>query len=66
VIRHGQSLENIGRAQTPNCGLSELGRLQAGRLAAFFERIPLAAVFSSHFRRVIQTAMPTVLPKEPA
>lgn len=59
VIRHGQSLENIGQADTPNCDLSGLGQKQAKLLAAFFKDIRLDEIFSSPFRRAIQTALPT-------
>jgi len=58
IIRHGQSLENIGQATTPNCGLSPLGEVQSKLIAKFFGNMTINTIFCSPFRRVIQTASP--------
>ncbi|WP_440897625.1 histidine phosphatase family protein [Amphibacillus sp. Q70] len=64
VIRHAQSLLNIGEGKTPNCGLSEFGNKQAEYISTFFKNIPVDAIYSSPLRRVIQTAYPLATQKK--
>ncbi len=60
LIRHCQSIANVKRMY--NCkigqdeGLSENGKKQAKKLAAFFRKIRLSAIYSSPFPRAMQTA----------
>jgi broad specificity phosphatase PhoE len=63
IIRHGQSMANVGRGRTPDDGLTDLGKQQASLLAEYFMNIPVTHMFSSPFTRVIQTAAPTALAK---
>lgn len=58
IIRHAESLGNIGQHKTPNDGLSPLGFKQAERIPRYFANIPLTHLFCSPFTRVIQTALP--------
>ncbi|MCC2683532.1 MAG: phosphoglycerate mutase [Paenibacillaceae bacterium] len=58
VIRHGESLGNIGQTEVANCDLSDRGKIQAERLVPFFEKIALTRIYSSPFKRTIQTALP--------
>ena len=60
IIRHGESSSNIGRTFTGqiDAELSELGRAQAERVAKYFEKINVDAVFSSDLTRAVQTAQP--------
>jgi broad specificity phosphatase PhoE len=58
IIRHGQSLANIGKQITPNCGLSTLGEEQSQSLIKFFESIKIDVIYSSPLKRTIQTATP--------
>lgn len=51
-------MENISQATTPNCSLSPLGHIQASLIADFFSNIDVKHIFSSPFRRAIQTASP--------
>jgi broad specificity phosphatase PhoE len=60
VVRHGETLANrefryIGRVDHP---LSELGQIQAERLAEALSVLPLAAVYSSPLQRAYHTAEP--------
>ena len=60
LIRHCQSIANTKRMY--NCrieqdeGLSSAGRIQAGKLGAFFRKKRLSAIYSSPFPRAMQTA----------
>jgi broad specificity phosphatase PhoE len=58
IIRHAQSLANIGQADIPNAGLSELGIWQAAQIPSFFRSIQPKALYCSPLRRVIETATP--------
>lgn len=64
IVRHGQSMANVGKGITPNDGLTELGLQQAESVAAYFKERRVTHIFSSPFKRVIQTATPTAIGKE--
>jgi broad specificity phosphatase PhoE len=60
LIRHGRTGLNAagrlrGRIDAP---LDEVGRVEAGRLAALFAEVKLAAVLTSPLQRAVQTAAP--------
>jgi 2,3-bisphosphoglycerate-dependent phosphoglycerate mutase len=57
-VRHGQSESNAGRSNLPDSALSDLGRRQASQVADRLARVHVCAIYSSPFRRSIQTAMP--------
>lgn len=61
IIRHAQSLANVGVAKTPDDGLSELGKEQATLLGEYYKGKRVTHIFSSPFTRVIQTVTPTAL-----
>jgi alpha-ribazole phosphatase len=56
IIRHAQSLANAQVTQDLNSDLSPLGYSQAGALAERFSAVPIRAIYSSPFRRCLQTA----------
>ena len=58
IIRHGESLGNIGISANPDPPLSPKGRVQAGLCADYLvNEIPTAPqIISSPFQRAIQTA----------
>lgn len=58
LIRHAESLGNAGFPDAgPNPGLSPLGHRQAGALAAeVASEGPVAAIWSSPFKRAVETA----------
>lgn len=58
VIRHAQSLLNIGIGKTPNVGLSDFGKVQADCIRRFFEEKAVDVIYCSPFKRVIETALP--------
>jgi broad specificity phosphatase PhoE len=58
TIRHAESLANAELAESLNTGLSPLGFQQAEALARRFEHVSMQAVYSSPFRRSIETAVP--------
>ncbi|WEG12206.1 histidine phosphatase family protein [Pullulanibacillus sp. KACC 23026] len=58
IIRHAQSLLNIGKGDSPNAGLSQFGKEQAICLQEFFRDIHVDVIYSSPLRRVIETANP--------
>lgn len=64
IIRHAQSLLNIGKGKTPNCGLSDFGKEQAKRVGDFFRDKEISKIYCSPFRRVIETATPLAIAKE--
>jgi len=60
LVRHGETESNrqglaLGRADVP---LNDLGRKQAGRVAAALSAAPLLAVYASPLQRTVDTAMP--------
>jgi broad specificity phosphatase PhoE len=57
-IRHGESESNAGRSDLPDSELSGLGRHQALCVADRLARAGVRAIYSSPFRRAIETAMP--------
>jgi broad specificity phosphatase PhoE len=58
LIRHGQSEANVGASSDPDCGLTELGRQQAGRVGRQLRDYDLAdfVAVTSPYRRARQTA----------
>ena len=54
LVRHGDCYE--GMAEGPDPPLSALGRRQAERLAERVRRVGVAAVYSSPYRRAMETA----------
>ena len=54
LVRHGDSYRDIVAAEDPP--LSAIGRDQAKRLADRVHRVPPAAVYSSPYRRALETA----------
>ncbi len=54
LVRHGDCYENM--AEGPDPPLSALGREQAKRLAERVHRIGAAAIYSSPYRRAVETA----------
>jgi broad specificity phosphatase PhoE len=66
IARHGQTVTNregrfCGHAETD---LTELGRAQAAALADRLRETPLAAVYTSDYRRAIETAAIVVAGRE--
>ena len=64
VIRHGQGLNNIGKADIPDCVLSSLGERQVRRIPAFFRKMRVDRIFCSPLMRTIQTATPLAEAKD--
>ncbi len=58
VIRHGQGLNNVGKALVPNCELTELGQQQAQAIPDFFRDRAVDKIYCSPFTRTIRTAEP--------
>ena len=57
LIRHGQYDPELGKDEKPlGTGLTEVGREQAEKTAAFLAQIPFTAIHSSSMIRAIQTA----------
>jgi broad specificity phosphatase PhoE len=54
LVRHGDCYEGMAEGTDPP--LSALGRTQAARLAERVKRVGAAAVYSSTFRRAVETA----------
>src|SRR5207245_10645710 len=55
LVRHADCYRDMATADDPP--LSALGRGQAQRLAARVKRLNVAAVYSSPFRRALETAL---------
>lgn len=60
VVRHAESRSNVGEDSGLDSDLTELGRLQADALARRFGDLPINALYTSPFRRCLQTARPLV------
>ncbi len=58
LVRHAESLANVETAAGLNDGLSDLGRRQAQALAQRLHAAGIRAIYSSPFRRAIETALP--------
>ncbi len=58
VVRHAESLANAGRDDRLDSPLSEIGIAQAAALRDRFSAAPLAAIYSSPYRRCLDTAEP--------
>ena len=58
AIRHAQSRFNTGHDPGLDSDLTDLGRRQVEALARRFSGAPVAAVYSSPFKRCLQTAIP--------
>jgi broad specificity phosphatase PhoE len=61
VVRHAESLANIGKSTTVDCDLSDLGRGQISAVAAELARVGIDRVFSSPYRRTLCTAQAIAL-----
>jgi len=57
-VRHGESQGNAGLSSDPDCGLSDLGLLQAKRLPDRLADQGIKAIYTSPMRRAIETALP--------
>lgn len=53
MVRHAEKADSTDQA-----GLTAQGQIRAEKLAAFFARIPLAAVYASEYNRTQRTAAP--------
>ena len=62
VVRHAQSESNKAKfyAAAINVNLTEYGRMQAEKTAAFLREYPIDRAYSSPMVRVIQTAKPII------
>ncbi len=58
VVRHAESRSNTGEDSGLDSELTDLGRLQAEALAGRFGDLSIDALYSSPFRRSLQTARP--------
>lgn len=58
IARHAESLNNRGDVQHPDTDLSETGWQQTQRLARRLASLTIRAVYSSPYRRALQTALP--------
>lgn len=58
IVRHGESMANIGQTEEADCLLSMRGEAQALRLPRLFEDAKLDGIFSSPLKRTILTATP--------
>ncbi len=58
LVRHAESLGNVADAAGLNDGLSDLGRRQAEALAQRLSPAGIRGIYSSPFRRAIETALP--------
>ncbi len=58
VVRHGESLSNLGRAKGLNDALSALGARQVEALAKRLAPAAVRAVYASPFVRCLETALP--------
>lgn len=56
IVRHGQYERQTGFPDTPDGPLTELGRVQAGRIAERLAGVPVTAVYASTLLRAQQTA----------
>lgn len=58
LVRHAESTANADRilAGTLDCDLTDVGRTQAERVAAFFAGKPFAAIYASPVKRATMTA----------
>ena len=65
LIRHAQSTANVAHicAGSLNVALTKLGRMQAERLAEYFEDKHIDAIYSSDLQRAANTALPTARKK---
>lgn len=58
IIRHGESMGNIGKSNDHDCPLSERGQEQAAFAAECFRDNPLDVIVSSPYTRALMTAQP--------
>lgn len=59
LIRHGKSETNEkGIIGKPKAGLSAAGKEQADKLAGKFSKIPYSFIYTSNYKRAIETARP--------
>lgn len=56
IIRHGESLSNIGGSDDFDCELSPKGKLQAEYLGKYLKDTKFDMIYSSHLCRAVQTA----------
>jgi len=58
LVRHAESLSNVKQAEGLNDGLTDLGRRQVEALARRMSGVAVRAIYSSPFRRALNTALP--------
>lgn len=58
LVRHAESLTNAGQSASLNPGLSRLGLAQSDAVARRFAGIELSAIYSSPFRRCLDSVAP--------
>ena len=58
LVRHGQTLGNVSGERLYNPGLTDLGRVQARRLAEALAAAGVRSLLSSPLRRALETAAP--------
>jgi broad specificity phosphatase PhoE len=58
AVRHAESLANTGESASLNSGLTALGGQQVEALKRRFAAPPPVAIYSSPYRRCLQTALP--------
>ena len=61
IVRHGQSLANIGLTNDPDASLTDLGHQQAETVATQLAGKSVSIILSSPFRRTLETAHPLCL-----
>lgn len=58
AVRHAESRANVDKSAGLDAELTALGHQQAAAIASRLQNAPLKAIYSSPFRRCIQTAQP--------
>ncbi|MFQ5500974.1 MAG: histidine phosphatase family protein [Phycisphaerae bacterium] len=58
LVRHAESLSNVKQAESLNDGLTDLGERQVEALARRLSGVAVRAIYSSPFRRALDTALP--------
>lgn len=56
IVRHGESLSNIGESDDLDSNLSPIGERQAECLGQYLKDIKFDKIYSSHLTRAVQTA----------
>ncbi|MBK8271092.1 MAG: histidine phosphatase family protein [Planctomycetes bacterium] len=58
AVRHAESRANVDKSAGLDPELTALGHQQAAAIASRLQNAPLKAIYSSPFRRCVQTAQP--------